>query len=179
MIKQSELTSIGTFVKPHGIKGELSAETDLDSQEISALKCVVLDMDGIYVPFFVDTVRDKSATTVLLKLDGVDSETEAKEYAGKEIYTLRTEVADDDADGDEGGDGLYAADLEGFEVKDAENRTIGVIRDYDDSTPNVLLIAESPDGRTLYLPFADEFFLDIDPDGMTVTMDLPEGITEL
>ena len=87
MIKQSELTSIGTFVKPHGIKGELSAETDLDSQEISALKCVVLDMDGIYVPFFVDTVRDKSATTVLLKLDGVDSETEAKEYAGKEIYT--------------------------------------------------------------------------------------------
>ena len=171
MIKQSELTSIGTFVKPHGIKGELSAETDLDSQEISALKCVVLDMDGIYVPFFVDTV--------LLKLDGVDSETEAKEYAGKEIYTLRTEVADDDADGDENGDGLYAADLEGFEMKDAENRTIGVIRDYDDSTPNVLLIVESPDGRTLYLPFADEFFLDIDPDGMTVTMDLPEGITDL
>ena len=64
-------------------------------------------------------------------------------------------------------------------MKDAENRTIGVIRDYDDSTPNVLLIVESPDGRTLYLPFADEFFLDIDPDGMTVTMDLPEGITDL
>ena len=54
-----------------------------------------------------------------------------------------------------------------------------MIRDYDDSTPNVLLIVESPDGRTLYLPFADEFFLDIDPDGMTVTMDLPEGITDL
>lgn len=176
MIKQSELTSIGTFVKPHGIKGELSAETDLDFQEISALKCVVLDMDGIYVPFFVDTVRDKSATTVLLKLDGVDSETEAKEFAGKEIYALRTEVADDD---DDGNDGFYVADLQGFEVKDAENRAIGVIRDYDDSTPNVLLIAESPEGRTLYLPFAEEFFLDIDSAGKTVTMNLPEGITDL
>lgn len=178
MIKQSELTSIGTFVKPHGIKGELTAETDLDAGELAALRCVVLDMDGIFVPFFVDTVRDKSATTVLLKLDGIDSETEAKEYAGKEIYALRSEVSYDETDSD-GSDGFYAADLEGFEVTDADGRPLGVIRDYDDSTRNVLLIAEGADGRTLYLPFAEEFFVDIDPEAKRVTMDLPEGITDL
>ena len=60
MITPDILTSIGTFFKPHGIKGEISATLDYDIDP-SELRCIVLEIDGIIVPFFVDSRRPKGA----------------------------------------------------------------------------------------------------------------------
>ncbi len=175
MITPDILTSIGTFFKPHGIKGEISATLDYDIDP-SELRCIVLEIDGIFVPFFVDSSRPKGASLWLVKLDGVDSEKSASAFSNHEIYAITAELPEGLVD--EGEDGLYLYDLEGYTLKEDAN-VIGTIDGVDDSTANILLIVKTPAGGTVYVPFAEEFLTDIDKDNHTITMTLPEGLIDL
>lgn len=51
MITSDEIIEIGAFVKPHGVKGEISAQIDYEI-DLQELKCLIIDIDGIFVPFF-------------------------------------------------------------------------------------------------------------------------------
>ncbi|MDE6048682.1 MAG: ribosome maturation factor RimM [Paramuribaculum sp.] len=171
MIKPSEITEIGTFLKPHGIKGEIAAEIDLDAEEVTALSCIICEIDGIFVPFFIDSVRSKGRDTVLLTIDGVTDEKQAAAFTGKNIYAKADEVASDDDE-----DGLYVTDMEGFTILTAEGDEVGIIDRIDDTTANILFIVSTPSGDTVYIPAAEEFIQALDPDKKTIVMDLPEGL---
>ena len=71
MIRREELILVGHYNKPHGVAGEISATIDVDCDVLQELSCLVSDMDGIYVPFFVNDCRVKNADTVLLSIDGI------------------------------------------------------------------------------------------------------------
>lgn len=172
MIKADSLAEIGAVIKPHGIKGEFSAEIDVDPTE---LRCLVFDIDGIYVPFFVDTARRRGSQAWLVKLDGVADEKQAAEFSGKDIYALREEIADDEADGN---DGFYLYDLCGYKLFD-DDIPVGEIVAVDDSTANILLHVSDPSGNTIFVPFAEELIVAIDTERKTITMNLPEGIIDL
>lgn len=177
MISSDEISEIGSIQKPHGIKGEVQAEIE-SGIDVSDLRCIILDTEGIYVPFFITGVRRKSSDSVLLTIDGIENEQQAKQLNGKTLYALNSdlgELVDDSED-----DGyLYASDLLGYQLVDDRRRLIGEIVDYDDRTENVVLIVKTPDEKELYVPFADEFFIDINPETKTVVMALPEGLTDL
>ena len=48
MILRTDITEAGVFNKPHGIKGEISATLDFDI-DLSDVKCIVLDVEGIFL----------------------------------------------------------------------------------------------------------------------------------
>lgn len=175
MIKPETLTAIGSFFKPHGIKGELTATLDYEL-EPSELRCIVLEIDGIFVPFFIESSRSKGAHSWLIKLDGVDSEKSAAAFSNHEIYAVTAELPEGVADEDE--DGFYLYDLEGYTLKEDET-VVGTIDGVDDSTANILLIVKTPEGSTVYVPFAEEFLTDIDKENHIITMNLPEGLIDL
>lgn len=77
MILRTDITEAGVFNKPHGIKGEISATLDFDI-DLSDVKCIVLDVEGIFVPFFIVSVRPKTSETVLITINGIDSEQKAR-----------------------------------------------------------------------------------------------------
>lgn len=178
MITNAEIIEIGTILKPHGIKGEMVVEMDVDV-DINLLRCVVLEMDGINVPFFIDSVRPKASTTYLVHIDGFDTDLQAKQICGKKMYGLRNDIAslapDDYSDDDES---LYASDIIGYNVVDTAGVRIGVVDDFDDTTENVLLIVApvNADDDTIYIPFVNEFIADVDTENNTITVDLPEGL---
>lgn len=180
MITSDQLTEIGRFGKPHGINGEINAylERDIDPE---ALKRIVLLIDGIYVPFFIASLRQKRHDTFIVALDDVNNEHEAAEFTNHQLYVLTADnVVTDTDDTDPDGDGLYASDLIGYTVTDdATGNTLGTIEDIDDSTDNVLFIVTTPEETTLYLPVADEFITDIDTATCTLTMNLPEGLLDI
>jgi 16S rRNA processing protein RimM len=178
MIGQSEIMPIGLLLKPHGIKGEITMQVDADI-DLRELRCIVLDIDGIYVPYFIDSVRPRSSESVLVTISDIDTEEKAQELCGKEVYALRADVpnADDADDADDGG--FFLADLVGYNIETNENECIGEIIAYDDSTENVLIVVRSLAGKTIYIPIADEFIDGIDPDKKVVMMDLPEGLIDL
>lgn len=171
MLRDNDLRVVGRLLKPHGICGEITALVTEDV-DFETLSCIILRLDGIYVPFFLESVRPKSSETDLLTIDGIADETQAARLCPNDIYALTAELPDT------GGEGLYASDLEGFEVI-ANGAPIGKIVGLDDTTANYLFIIESPEGKRLLVPVADEFISGMDAEGKSVTMELPEGLLAL
>ena len=63
MIERDELIKIGRFNKPHGVKGELSFTFTDDVFDRTDCPYIVCEIDGIFVPFFIEEYRFKSDTT--------------------------------------------------------------------------------------------------------------------
>lgn len=173
MIKKEDVFKIGQFAKPHGINGEISLLTDCDIFDDSEEQFVICDLDGILVPFFVEEYRYKSESVLLLKLEGVDSDEDAKVFNNKDVY-YPLEKADRD---------LLLGDIswdnfEGFEVVDKSAGPLGIVVAVDDSTANVLLQVDHQ-GQELLIPIAEELVISIDYELRKLYMSVPEGLLSL
>lgn len=173
MITREEIVEIGTFNKPHGISGEISASFLCDSDEVNQFSCLIANINGIFVPFFIDNIRDKNNHTVLLKLSDIDSEESAKQFIKHDIYVLKAEYTEEE-DSDE----TSASDFIGFTIMDSEYGLIGEIVDIDDSTENALFIVEKDDVE-YYIPITMDFINEIDEDKEIIYMTLPSGMLDL
>lgn len=166
------LTEIGSFGKPHGIKGEISASLDFDGIELSEGDFVFAGIDGLDVPFRVLAVRTKGSG-YLLTLKGIDDEKSAALLANKPLKMSDIELDD------EASDQIYLEDLIGYTVTDGD-QTVGKISGYDEPTAdNPLFVVELPQGDTVLIPANDELICDIDFDRKTIEMDLPAGLIDL
>ncbi len=173
MITRDELIEIGMFNKPHGVDGEISATFDCDGETAREFSCFVCDIDGIFVPFFADSVRSKGAMTLLLKFSGMDSAEAVRRLVNKTVYVPKREyeALQDVEDGDEVPTDYFI----GYTLTDGDD-VVGEIVDIDDATENVLFVVERGDGTTVLVPAADELVTNIDLEGKVIAMSLPEGL---
>jgi 16S rRNA processing protein RimM len=170
MIKQEEVYRIGRLGKTHGVKGELSLLFDDDVFDRTDADYLVLDVDGILVPFYIEEYRFKSDTTAIIKFEDVDTQERARELTGCDVWFPRR-LADTAGD-----DGPSLAMLVGYTIVDAATgTTVGRIADIDDTTANILFCLD--DQRLI--PVAEELVTDIDRDHQTITMNIPAGLLEL
>lgn len=177
MILRNDIIEIGRYNKPHGVNGEISASLDVDIDVLDEFSCLISDIDGIFVPFFVDAMRSKSSSTVLLSIEGVTSEVKATLLVNKEIYVLKSEYEklSDDDDCDEMPIDFFI----GFGVVTHDGHQVGTIVDVDDTTINVLFVVESPMGEEVAIPAANELITNLDFDSKTIEMSLPVGLLDL
>ena len=176
MITREELIAIGHYNKPHGVAGELSATVDVDIDVLSGLSCLVSDMDGIYVPFFVNSLRPKTSETVLLTIDGINSEQEAARLVNHDIFALKREYRQESVDAD--ADGYPLDYFIGFELQDSDGTRVGEIVQVDEQTENAIFIVDDGEGELL-LPASDDLIVEFDLDKKLMVMDLPQGILDL
>jgi len=174
MIKQEEVFPIGRLGKPHGIKGELSFMFTDDVFDRVDADYIVVETDGILVPFFIEEYRFRNEQTALLKLEGIDTVERARELTNCYVFFPR-ELADDNEDT------MSWAQLVGFRLVDAQHdhQIIGEVLSVDDSTQNILFDVQTPDGRSLLVPAAEEFIHDVDTDHREIHVALPEGLLDL
>lgn len=175
MIRKEDIIEIGKFQKTHALKGELNAILQVDEDFIDDGNPLIVEMDGIFVPFYPESVRRKGSESFLLLLEGVDSQEKAREFVNKTIYGRRSDLLEYFDDPDE----ELHEDFIGYTVTDTHHGVIGKIADLDDSTENVLFVVENDSGERIYIPVVDDFILNIDDDRMLVEMDLPEGLVDL
>ena len=176
MITRDELIAIGHYNKTHGVAGEISASVDVDIDVLDRLSCLVSEMDGIFVPFFVNSCRPKSSETVLLTIDGIGNEQEAARLVNHDIFALKRDYGavseEEEADG-------YPLDFFiGFELRDSEGSRVGEIIDVDEQTENAIFIV-SRDDAELMVPATDDLIVEFDVDSRVMVMDLPEGLLDL
>lgn len=176
MIRLNELIPAASVNKTHGIHGELSVTADPDV-ELAVGSCLVMPVDGIPVPFFIKSLRERSADTYLIGIDGVDTDSAAADFVGATLYVDPSSLADNEDDENE--DGFYASMLTGYTLFDTQVGEIGKIIDLDMSTANILLIVRRDDGREIMVPLASDLITDINQDLGEITMDLPSGLLEM
>lgn len=170
MIKEQEVYKIGLIGKAHGVKGELSIQIDDDVFDRVDAEYLVLKLDGIFVPFFMEEYRFKSDSVALVKFEGVDNQERARELTGVEVYFPR-ELAEQDEEAE-----LSYAALVGYTLIDNNSgKPVGTIAYVDEQTINIMF--ELEDGRLI--PASEELIVDVDQKNRTITLDIPEGILDL
>jgi len=169
MIKKEEVYKIGRLGKAHGVKGEVSFQFDDDIFDTTDADYLILDIDGILVPFFMEEYRFRNDAVALIKFCDVDTQQRASELTGCDVYFPRS-IAD------EGTEGPSLASLVGFDIVEADtNEKIGKIASIDDTTQNILF--ELEDGRLI--PASDDLITNIDTNQQQIIMHIPEGLLTL
>lgn len=169
MIKREEVYKIGRLGKTHGVRGEISFLLDDDVFDRTDADYIILDIDGILVPFFIEEYRFKTDSNALMKFYGIDTQERARELTGCDVYFPR-ELADSDEED------ISWAELVGYSLIDSNTgKTIGEIAAIDDTTINILF--ELTDGKLI--PASDELIQHINTQQHQIEINLPEGILEL
>ena len=169
MIRQEEVYKIGKLGKAHGVKGEISFLFDDDVFDRTDADYLVLDLDNILVPFFIEEYRFKTDDNALMKFEGIDTQERARELTGCDVYFPR-ELAESDEEH------LSWAAIRGFELIDANTgKSAGRIASVDDATINILF--ELEDGKLI--PASEELITNVDTKKQQIFINLPEGILEL
>lgn len=169
MIKQEEVYKIGKLGKAHGVKGEVSFHFEDDIFDRVECEYLVLNVDGILVPFFMESYRFRNGYMAFVKFRGVDSMERASELTGCEVYFPRALAEAED-------ETPILSMLLGFDlINAADGSHVGVISDINDQTANVLF--ELDNG--MLIPASDELILNINIDQEEIVMNIPEGLLSL
>ena len=169
MIKEEEVYKIGKLGKTHGVKGEISFLFDDDVFDRVDADYLVLMIDGILVPFFMEEYRFRSDTTAIVKFEGIDTQERARELTGCDVWFPRALADSDD-------DTITWAAIVGFDIIDANSgKPVGRIASVDDSTLNILFCLE--DGRLI--PASEDLITGIDKENKHITINIPEGLLDL
>lgn len=167
MIKADDVYRIGRLGKAHGIKGEITMQVEDDIFDRTDADYLVLELDNIMVPFFIEEYYFKTDTTALIKFEGIDTLERAKEFANIDVYFPR-DIKDNSIDSEE--EALSYPMLVGFQVND-----IGKIAYIDHQTENIMF--ELEDGTLI--PASEELIEDIDVPNKQIKMTIPEGLLDI
>ncbi len=169
MIKDDDVYKIGRLGKPHGVTGEVTLRFDDDVFDRVDADYVVLCIDGILVPFFIEDYRFRSSETALMKFCDIDTQQRAAELTGCDVYFPRSLSDSDDTD-------ITHSELTGYSiVDDKSGKCVGSITAIDTTTANTLF--ELDNG--LLIPAQDELVAEADKASKTIRMRLPEGLTDI
>lgn len=172
MILKENLIPAGQIHKPHGVNGEMSFSVQQGVLDQHENPCLIMMMDGIPVPFFVESYRMKSDTSGLMMLEGIQTEEQVREFAGAQFFVLKDFLKADETEE------ISIDFLVGYTLSDTEKGIIGVIAEIDQTTENALFVIPTEEDEIL-IPVGDEYIREIDHDNKTILLTLPEGLLEL
>ena len=86
MIKWDEVFKIGYIQRIHGISGEVEMRFTDDSFEQSECDYLLLKVDGLLVPFFIEEYRFKNKDTLLVLFERVEDDAHARMLCGAEVW---------------------------------------------------------------------------------------------
>jgi len=162
-----ELLQAGKICNTHGVRGFIKVIPWTDCPEIFE------NFSHIYVDekkYEIHQVSYKKAS-VLLKLSGVDTVSDAEKLKDKIIYCTKDEL------GDLPRDTYFVADLLGCFVYDNEN-LLGSVKDVISTGSADVYEIEDKSGKCMYLPAIKENILCINIKEKKIQVSIPEGLLE-
>ena len=173
MIKREEVYKIGVLGKPHGVKGEMQFRFTDDVFDQCDANYLVLDMEGILVPFFMEEYRFRSDEVALMKFCDIDTEERARELNryGSVLPTCHCQESKDELSWDKSF---------GFKLLDSKTgKVVGEIVSVDDSTINLLFEIKTETGGERLIPANENLIKGIDKAQRTIEVEIPDGLLEL
>ncbi len=173
MILKDEVFPIGQVIKPHGVNGEMSFNFTSDVFDTENIEFLIIEIQGILVPFFIEEYRFKSESTGLIKFEGVESDDQARVFSGLTLFVQKKYL-----------DKVEDAETEldyfvGFHLVDEIKGELGLITEVDQTTENALFVIDNGSDNELLIPVGDDYIREIDHENKRILVRLPEGLLEL
>lgn len=173
MIKTEEVFYAGKITKPHGLNGEVVMRSEVTNifEEVDC-SYVVCDIDGILVPFFLESYEFQNDDTLFLKIERIESAEATRPLLNREVYlpNCYMEKLSNEA--------LSWNYFKGFKAIDAQAGALGEVVDVDTSTVNTLFLIKQ--GKKEYLvPAVEDFIASINRSTREIHFCLPEGLIDI
>lgn len=170
---QEDLVAIAVVRRPHGIRGEVSAEllTDFPERFDGLRKVEVIRSDGNAVELEIESSRVRR-NRVLLKFLGVDLVDEAEELRGAEICVPESDAVELEEDE------FFDWELEGCRVVSTDGNEIGVVKAVFRAGENENLVVGASEGKDYLVPFVEAICVTVDTESKLIEVDLPDGLLD-
>ena len=173
MIRHEEVFQIGRLTGAHGLKGYVDMYYTDDIFTSDGCDYLVLEIDGLLVPFFVEDWQVRNDELASVKFEGYDDKDSVQLIQNTSVFYPKSAITEERRE-------LASWQmLTGFEVSDSKSGKLGRVIDVDDSSANILLSIRTPEGKEIVLPVHPDLVNSLDVNNRTITLDLPNGILEL
>ena len=173
MIKQEEVFKIGKLGKSHGVKGEVNLLFDDDIFDRTDAEYLILEVDGILVPFYIEEYRFHGNSTALMKFYDIETQDQARELTGCNVFFPRKLSNSNEGE-------VSWSEIIGYQLVDTHTgNEVGKITNVNDSTLNILFEVMSDEQKEILIPASEDLIQGIDTEREEVKIQLPEGILDL
>jgi 16S rRNA processing protein RimM len=172
-MQQSDCFQLGYIAKLHGFKGEVSLFLDVTNPEdYASLDAFFIEINGQLTPFFVESFQLKNKGFAAVKLEGVNTENDAKVLLRKSCYLPLSVLPElDDTH-------FYDHEVVGYTVIDSHSGNIGRLEQVIDLPVNPLLQIMKDD-KEILVPFVEGLVQRVDRSEKTLYITAPEGLVEM
>ena len=163
---------LGEISTAHGVRGLVRIRMyGDDPQAFSA-----------YGPLFTSETGDKTLTVKMknaankfwiAEVEGVSDRNAAEALRGTKLWIERSKLPETESD-----DEFYYEDLIGMVVRTEADGEVGAVVAVDNFGAGDLLEVKPPMGATFYIPFADEFIVEVNMPAGVITAIIPEGLRD-
>jgi len=170
---KDECYQVGQFIKPHGYKGKLSVKLDVDEPlAYKNLESVFVDLNNELIPFFFESFEFVKDGIFRVKLEGVDTEEEARSLAKNYCYLPLSFLPK------LSGTKFYYHEIIGYTAIDSEYGEIGIIKQVLDGSAQPIFQISHSTNKEVLIPLIDDFILEVDRKAKTILLNSPEGLIE-
>ena len=173
-----QLTYVGTCIAPHGVKGEIQCTISNPAFDDTDTKYFIIEIDGTFIPFYIEEYRCKSNATLLVKFDNINTLQATQKLLKHNLFTLNSQLNDFSqlpTLNSQLNDFSQLPTLIGYSVLSENNENIGKIVNTDIiSTENAILLLDND----IIIPLHPDLVIDIDHINKTITMTIPDGLLD-
>ncbi|MCO5261173.1 MAG: ribosome maturation factor RimM [Crocinitomicaceae bacterium] len=172
-MNKADCFHLGYIAKLHGFKGEVSLFLDVTNPEdYRTLDALFIELNGQLTPFFITSIKLKNKGFASIKLEGIDSEDDARILLRKNVYlpaSILPELGDKN---------FYDHEIVNFQVEDSNHGNIGKVIQVIDLAANPLIQIDK-DGKELLLPLQEGVIQKVDRKNNKLFVTAPPGLVEL
>ena len=165
-MKKPDLQYLGEFIKLFSFKGEIILYSDNTINLIENLDTIFIDIDGAFVPFQIKKSKSHKKNIFRVLLEGVSSESEAKDLLKKSVYINKLENQDN-----------INNIVDNFNVYN-NNEYLGIVISTTNKTGQTIIEVKMKE-KIVLIPFVDEFIVEINYDLNKIDMILPDGLMDI
>ena len=165
-MKKPDLQYLGEFIKLFSFKGEIILYSDSTISLIENLDTIFIDIDGAFVPFQIKKSKSHKKNIFRLLLEGISSESEAKDLLKKSVYINKLE-----------NQGNINNIVDNFNVYN-NNEYLGIVISTTNKTGQTIIEVKMKE-KIVLIPFVNEFIVEINYDLNKIDMILPDGLLDI
>jgi 16S rRNA processing protein RimM len=163
---------IGFIIKPHGLKGAVNIQLDVDDpSKYTKTESVIVKIGNSLVPFFISSLQIRGSKGIL-HLEDIDNIEKAEELKSCPLLlplTLLPKLKKNQ---------FYYHEVIGYAVTDISRGKLGTLESVF-TTGNQDLISMMYKGKEVLIPVSDSIVLKADHAAKEVHVSLPEGLLEI
>ena len=158
------MQKIAQVLKSNGCEGELVLSlVDIAPEDIDLQEPVFIEMDGLPVPYFIESCTRRGNSRLLVHLTGVRSLEDAAALAGKDVLADYFEEQEEDS-------------LVGWTVLDEKGEMVGKVADYEDIPGNLCVWVDRPGRGEVLLPLHEDLIVEMNEKTAEIRLRIPDGL---